>query len=198
MATGIETEIKLTLHSENIPEKLRAITGPAVTRVEQLNRYFRSSSPGETMVRIREESGGLVLTVKGPTTTTERGVFSRTESNEAIPPEWLFQLQAGEIPEGLMSLEAMAGVEGPLLYLGSLRNTRWLFQHQGLNLEVDRTEFPDGDRVDWEVEVETESPVEAAPILDAILTIAGIEATPSRQSKFQKFLDSVGQTETVT
>ena len=143
------------------------------------------------MVRIREESGGVVLTVKGPTTTTEGGVFSRTESNEAIPPEWLFQLQAGETPEGLMALEAMANIEGPLVYLGSLRNTRWLFQHQGLNLELDRTEFPGIDRVDWEVEVETDSPVKAAPILNSILTIAGIEATPSKQSKFQKFLDSI-------
>ena len=125
------------------------------------------------------------------------GSFSRSESSEPFTPEWLFELQAGEIPEGIMSLDAMAGVEGPLLYLGSLRNTRWLFQHQGLNLEVDRTEFPGGDRVDWEVEVETDSPVEAAPILEAILTIAGIEATPSRKSKFQKFLDGVRQRETL-
>jgi len=61
-----ETELKLTLLSDDPLPSLIERLGAPVRVVEQLNRYFEPAAPPKWMVRLREEGGGLLLTVKGP------------------------------------------------------------------------------------------------------------------------------------
>jgi len=184
---GLETEIKLEISADDPPGELERVLGKAARKVEQLNRYFLPARPPGTMVRLREEDGGLLLTVKGSGTTTDSGIAVRPEWNEPVPPEWLFDLASSDGSSLLFRAEIMERVSPPLRYAGQTHNTRWMFGFNRWTLELDRTTYPDGS-VTWETEVETEDTAAALEELKSLLARTGITYRPAREGKFSRLL----------
>lgn len=197
-ASGLEFELKLTLLSDDPLPALEAALGPPARTVEQLNRYFLPAAPEGTMVRVREEGGGLELTVKGKridrvagmdrhTDGSASGVFVRPEINRPIPPEWLFELlDTGTCP-ALLAVEELGGVTAPLRPAGQLYNTRRSFPYKQCTIDIDRTEFPDG-TVTWELELESPDAESVAAEIAAHLSSLGIRHEPSRTGKFSRLM----------
>jgi len=183
----LEVEVKLTLLSPSPLSRFRAVLGPPREKREQLNRYFVPAAPARTVVRVREEGGGLVLTVKTGGERNPNGIFRRPERNLAIPPEWLFSLlETGECDD-LFTDSVMQGVQPPLAYLGQLRNTRHLFNFERWTIELDHTFYSDGEEI-WEVEIEADDAEEALGRVSQWLDAQGIDWQPSVSGKFSLFL----------
>lgn len=191
MDSELETEVKLTLLSPSPLGALRASLGAPKVKKEQLNRYFVPSAPARTVVRVREEGGGLILTVKAGGERDARGIFRRPERNRVIPPEWLFSLlYTGECADLLLD-PVMHGISTPLSYLGQLRNTRYLFSFESWTIELDHTYYPDGEEV-WELEIEAEDAEEALKRVSEWLDLQRIRWEPSASGKFGLFLAKSG------
>ena len=191
MESELETEVKLTLLSSSPLGRFRAALGEPSARKEQLNRYFLPAAPARTVVRVREEGGGLVLTVKTGGERTARGIFRRPERNRVIPPEWLFSLLETGVCAELSAAPVMHGVGTPLTYLGQLRNTRHLFPFESWTIELDRTFYPDGEEV-WELEIEAPDADEALARVSGWLDAQSLRWTPSIAGKFSLFLEKSG------
>ena len=188
MNSELEIEVKLTLLSPSPLSRFRAVLGEPAARREQLNRYFVPTDSARTVVRVREEGGGLVLTVKVGGEHDAAGIFRRPERNQAIPPEWLFSLlETGECA-ALSADPVMHGVGTPLTYLGQLRNTRRLFKFESWTIELDHTFYPDGEEI-WELEIESEDAHKALERVSGWLDAQGLPWRPSTAGKFSLFLE---------
>lgn len=183
----LETEIKLTLLDEDPKPLLEAALGPPRRRIEQLNRYYLPASPKGVVVRLREEDGALILTVKGGGRKTPSGVFIKPEANEVIAPEWLLDAERTDGIPSLFQAGIMEQVTPPLEYVGQSRNTRWLFDLHGYVLELDHTYYPDGSD-SWEIELETDEIDPAMKLLLDLMARASMRCEPSGQGKFARLL----------
>ncbi len=191
----MESELKLELLTADPLGELVARLGEPTRRIEQLNRYFLPAGPSGWVVRFREEAGALVLTVKGPSGSTAPGVmdsgplgsalFVRAEREMSVPSEVLLHLLPGADQAPLFLLPPLEGMAGPLRPAGSCRNTRWVFTYRGFDLELDCTQYPDGSS-GWELEVETDRPSEALPLVSALLSELAISFRPSTKGKFAR------------
>lgn len=190
MTESVERELKWTLQCDDPVAKLSGVLGQPDVQSQQLNRYFLPSQPGKTMVRIREEFGALMLTVKGQGTRTDQGYYVRSECNSPIPPELLFQLQGEGTVSGPDVPACLATLTGPFRFIGFLFNTRRTYDWRGLQLELDHTEYPDGAHV-WELEVETPHPEQVSAQVAGVLTQAGLRWKPSEKGKFSLLLDAL-------
>lgn len=190
MTVEMERELKWTLLSAVPLSALQAVLGRPANEAEQLNRYFLPLSPSGTMVRFREQCGGLLLSVKRGGSRNELGYYVREECNHPVPPEYLFEFQETGGCAELERLECMAGLHGPYEFVGLLLNTRRMWRWEGLEVELDRTEYPDGEMV-WEVEVETDSPEAAAPLLARLLERCGVAWCPSDKGKFGRLREKL-------
>lgn len=183
----LEVELKWTLlHPDPIPELSKELGAP-VRMVEQLNRYFTPEEGPSLMVRLREQGGGLVLTVKRHGTRSEQGVTRRVEHEVVVPVDWLPNMVAGDLSDEMEMQLSRFGVQLPLTYRGSTHNLRWFFRLQDKELTVDRTTFPDGS-TRFELEFEDDAPETMLPTLHALMDRLEIPWKISLRGKFEQFL----------
>jgi uncharacterized protein YjbK len=195
----VESEVKLELLSDDPLAALTEALGKPIQKLEQLNRYFLPASPAGWVVRLREVDGALVLTVKGSESpgglddgSGVAGIFVRAEREARVASDFLLALLPDQDQAPLFELPPMHGLTGPLRPAGSCRNTRWMFPHAGLTLELDRTEYADGSTA-WELEVESDRPKDALAAAVALLNKLAIPFRPSTRGKFARVREKLGK-----
>jgi len=206
MSRPMERELKFRLPSREAYEAVRDALGPPRERLEQTNWYFSPAGPAASSlpplsVRVREEAGRLVLSVKLGRKLT--GAYFETEETEAelSPAEWADVLAGRQEVAALDSPPAriIAGLAVKLRPQGSVRNLRlsWPAEVLGLagggdeELILDATSYPDGS-ADWEIEFETDNPAPAEKAIRALLSRLGIDPEPQEQTKHERFLERTG------
>ena len=195
MSIRREIELKLRLEGRAQYDKLCREMGTPADAWEQINHYFRSEDgriPGEEgVIRIREERGRAVLTVK--LGALKDGLASAQEYEEAwrgpleeMPPSSSAIWENGHA--GLKALEQRFGKCFALVWVGKMVNQRRLYRTaEGLCMEVDASRYSDGEE-DYEVEVETDDPERDRGLLEALLDGMGIRFVPQPATKYQRFL----------
>jgi inorganic triphosphatase YgiF len=180
-----ERELKLDILLDEPAEAMERLFGRPVQVLEQLNRYYVPASPAGVVLRLREEGGGLILTVKGGGQATPEGVFVRQEHEQVIPSEWLPWI-AEDQGRKLIAAAGLGGIlSAPLAYAGQNRNTRRVFRFRQWEVLLDTTDYPDGRRF-HEIEVEHDRPEDARADLTAALDGAGIPWRPAHHGKFAR------------
>lgn len=192
-----EVEIKLALRDAASYELARAALGAPSRVVEQVNHYYETSDGGlraiRGMLRVREGEGAPIVTLK-LRPRLQGGLLEAREVEEVLDPAAWEDVAVGR--RGLESLDALpvrvaldalpAGAR--LLRQGTMRNRRSVHPlSEGLEVELDRTELPDG-TVDHEVEVETDTPADARPRIVALLDGCGAHWEDQPETKYQRFL----------
>jgi len=199
-----EIELKRLLIGEGAAEKLVAALGTDAAHKQQINHVFDTDDfrlkAARHSVRLRFENGTPILTAKGPSRAVGTVTRARTEAESTIDPEVAARILAGAIdPVAALgervSLDAFAelfrGLEEacggrPLRAIGHFENWRRavpvvLPGGLALEVEIDRTRFPDG-HIDEEVEIEVPSD-DMVPAVEAWLNervaAAGITAQTS-------------------
>jgi uncharacterized protein YjbK len=199
MAVRLETELKYRLEGRAEYEKLCRELGDPVDTWEQINHYFQSADgkiPGrEGVIRIREEKGKAVLTVKLGALANGLARAREYEQPWSGPGEQMPPLSKAlwkSRHEGLEVLERRFGGRFPLVWSGRMVNLRKLYRSsQGLCMEVDASRYPDGQE-DYEVEVETEFPERDRALLETLLRDLGIRFAPQTATKYQRFQQHLG------
>jgi len=193
-----ESEIKYSLRGVEDHRKLVGPGGLQESRgLERQENYYLDTldlrlSRERAMLRIRNlAQGGSLLTLKRGS-EIEAGYFRSSELESPLPPgslagilespPTLYQMDLAPVGE----LRSRFG-ELPLRVIGTLVNERRLFQSGGFLVEVDRISFPDGSE-EYEVEVETETPAVARKWLESEFRRLGVNAAPSRETKFARLL----------
>lgn len=199
MSVRRETELKYRLEARAEYEKLCGGLGDPVDAWEQINHYFQSEDgkiPGEEgVIRIRQEKGKAVLTVK--LGALENGLARAREYEQPwsgpadqMPPRSKALWRSRH--EGLEIFQRRLGRQFPLVWVGRMVNLRKLYRYgQSFCMEVDASRYPDGQE-DYEVEVETEFPERDRALLEALLHDLGIGVVPQTETKYQRFLRHLG------
>lgn len=211
-----EIELKRLLIGDGAGDTLVAALGSVGASKQQINHLFDTDDfrlkAARHTVRLRFEDGTPILTAKGPSRRVGTDTRARTEAESAIDQETAARILAGPInpiavlrervsPDAFAELfrgldEARGG--RPLRAIGHFENWRRsvpvvLPDGLALEVEVDRTRFPDG-RVDEEVEIEVPSD-DVVPAVEAWLdervAAAGIIAQTSTP-KVARFFASIG------
>ncbi len=194
----LERELKLRLDGAEAARRLGRVLGVPFETVEQVNLYLetadRQVAAGRSMVRLRREEGRWILTYKRGL-RVQAGYFEAREVEAVLPAGPKTRWSEADLPrlEQLAPLLALRadGVAGGLSVSGQVHNLR--VRHRLSNgdiLELDRTRFP-GDRVDWEVEVETRRPEEVRVLLAGLAEEAGVVLEEQQQTKYERFLEAV-------
>lgn len=156
-------------------------------------------------LRVREVDDCTWLTVKGP--GVQDGDFvRRAEWEQEIPRHHRDLLLAGDATSTAWVVqwlsgrgaEAPAGSGAPLREIAAFSNLRHLgwWEHDGRPWEIalDRSRYPDGSVVyELELELRDQAAAPASAALDALLTAAGVDATPSTVSKRHRLAEALGE-----
>ncbi len=198
--THIERELKLRLADESAWAEVRAALGtPKATR-RQVNTYFdtpdgRLRVARNLMVRVREAGGAVRLQVKDRIEASDGLLTSRERQAELTAAQWEAVHRGRTALTGLhvpLCVALFAEVGAPLHPLGSMVNTRDVFDLSGGYVcELDRTELPGGG-LDFEIEIELVAPAHTLEGARAALeAVAGpLDTTPS-SPKYARFLDAL-------
>ncbi|MFT7622690.1 MAG: inorganic triphosphatase YgiF [Myxococcota bacterium] len=196
-----EREVKLRLPDEAAWAAVRLALSPPVRVLRQVNTYFDTPSGRlrerrDLMVRVREVDGRQWVQVKDRISANDGLLTSRERETELTPSAWQSVHRAVTALTALdnpLCQQLAVEVQDSLHPLGSVINTREVFDlGDGYLAEVDRTELPGG-RVDYEVEIElraehhtTEGAI-AAVEAAAGQALTGGFSTP----KYGRFLDAL-------
>jgi adenylate cyclase class IV len=195
----MEQELKLGLaHPEALDDLLAALPRPRAV-CEQTNHYFVDDagqlSASRTMVRVRVsrrldcDTPDVIVLTRKRRLQAHDGYFIAEEVESPLEPARWAEVLSGQRdlldldPEPLRGL----GLTSPLTCHGVMRNLRHVIDCGGFVLEVDRTELP-GDRVDCEVEVETDDPEGARRLVTARADAAGVALFAQERGKYARFL----------
>ncbi len=180
--------------------------------VLQVNHFFDTQTfrllERRIALRLREEAGRYVLSLKGPAQREDEVLTERLEEEARLGPNDALDVLRGSFsprqalakrlvetnPAALAMLDAALG-EQELHYVGRFENRRTRLsvplaigeRDVPLVFELDRTTF--GERIDHEIEVELDASVDRKAALEALTTLladAGIEwsAAPSKAQRF--------------
>ena len=201
--TLIERELKIRLADENAWADFCASLGVPDRVIRQVNTYFdtrdrRLCVAAERMVRVRETSDSLVITVKDRANVADSLLLSSRERTTPVSKAQWRSVHRGhcaltELPIPLCQ-DLYREVGQHLFPLGSMVNNRRVYTlSEGYIVEVDRTELPAG-RVDFEVEIELrqdDHTTDAALrcLYAAVPTFAG---QPDPTTKYARFLEALG------
>jgi len=164
---------------------------------EQVNHYY--DTPGHDLLRrhmslrVRNEDGALTVSLKRGKGWRE-GYLAGEELEAPVPGtagdfEGADPGQWDVPPIGVLRDEFG---QLDLVRLGTVRNTRRVYRlPEGIRLEVDRTEFPDG-ADEYEVEAEWEDEEEVRRVVAGLLDQWGMQWTPQTKTKHQRFLEHAG------
>ncbi|MDP6942510.1 MAG: CYTH domain-containing protein [Myxococcota bacterium] len=195
----MELELKLGLvDARALPMLLDALPTPTAV-VEQTNHYFVDDggilAARRTMLRVRENrrldvesSVSIVLTLKRRLNAAA-GYFVAEEVECDLATDGWRAVRDGERDLSTLSAPPLAdlAIDTPLRCHGVMRNTRHVIELGGYVLEVDRTELP-GDRVDAEIEVETDDPDGARQLVQARADRAGVQLFDQTLGKYARFV----------
>ncbi|MDE6726378.1 MAG: CYTH domain-containing protein [Oscillospiraceae bacterium] len=174
----IENEFKLMLTEEQYGQLRGAYDFNTIT---QTNHYYDTNdlqmSEKHITVRVRELDGRFFLQMKLPT-----GVdFSRVELSRELD----------ELPDEISGelLRSLSGEELPALKrLGALSTTRSIWEFDGGELDLDRSEY--FGKVDYEAEIEFTDEQAARAVLAEIKKKLGITASSDVcTGKLRRFLE---------
>ena len=208
MTVGVqrERELKLALEDPSALDRLLAALPEPSEVVEQTNRYFVDPDGllqrARLMVRVREErdvsTGALlrvILTLKERARVVD-GYFEAQEHEAPLDPASWDPIRRGEASLLDLDTDALAPLRSlPLVGVlegARMTNVRHRVSLDGFCLEVDRTTFP-GDRVEAEVEVETDQPERARALLLGVARDAGVELRPQSMGKFTRLQRAIGE-----
>lgn len=174
----IENEFKIMLTEKQYERLLSKYDFSTVT---QVNYYYDTGelemSGRRTTVRVRELGGKFFLQVKLP---TDRAL-SRVELSTEL--ETLPETLSGE------TLKALAEIDFPeLRMLGSLKTTRSVWEFDGGEIDLDKSEY--FGKTDYEVEIEFTNEENAREILDEITEF--LKINPNAEvctGKIRRFLE---------
>ncbi|MBQ7503200.1 glycosyltransferase [bacterium] len=199
-AEPVERELKFKLGKEAW-QRLRSLCGgKAEPRVlEQTNIYFDSYDAyfacRRSMLRLRRENGRYFFVYKRGL-NLQAGYFQAVEIEEEVGESAAAELRCGRIGELATTRVWRQAVEdgfrGELQAVGSVRNVRevWPISVFGLDggekLELDHTEFADGD--EYELEIETVRPEYIKGKLSAELGLASPDCQEQKRTKYERFL----------
>ncbi|MGQ9590013.1 MAG: NYN domain-containing protein [Planctomycetota bacterium] len=201
----VEREVKFAIPSREDFLRLRDSPewGAPGRTVRQFNYYFdtgdRLLGQNRILLRIREDAGpsGRRCTVTWKCgRETAPGVFESEEIEEEIPAAALdaARRDPGKLweisPRVAAALSERIG-RRPLGLAGSLENERTRREVGGWILELDRTSFPDGSE-NYELEIETDRPLEAKAWAEREVEGKGIRLAPERRTKYERLLARVG------
>jgi uncharacterized protein YjbK len=191
MDRHLEVELKWALTVEShaaLGQRLAGLLGvPA--RLAQENRFFdtadRRLRAAAMNIRIRRENATVILTCKRRAGHQHPGLSSHDE--------WEAELPAGTImpPVEMLPAPVRAAVAGaPLECLGGFANLRlaWTVSEAGRHelLCLDATSFTN--RIDYELEIETDQPEASHAHWAQRLAVWGIPWQPQAKTKFARFL----------
>ena len=194
----MEQELKLGLvHPEALDDLLAALPRPRAV-CEQTNHYFVDEAgqlkSSRTMVRVRvsrrldSEAPDVITLTRKRRLEAKEGYFIAEEVEAPLDPAAWASVQAGT--QGLLDLDPEPlrdlALTAPLICHGIMRNVRHVIDCEGFVLEVDRTELP-GDRVDCEVEVETDDPEGARHLVTTRAKAAGVALFAQERGKYARF-----------
>lgn len=203
-STGQEVELKRLLVGDSAAEKLIGLLGAVAADKRQLNHVFDTADGRlrrqRYSVRLRFEDGCPILTAKGPGRRVSGDTAVRDEAEATIDERLARDILAGardpvqvlrqRVPAGAFEplwrglAEARGGL--PLETMGAFENRRRVVPVRlpsgvALEVEIDRTRFPDGHEDD-EVEIELPSHELAAEVEDwlaARASEAGVATAPA-------------------
>lgn len=201
----MEQELKLALERPDELERLLAELPRPRAVIEQRNHYFvdpeGKTREARVMVRVREERRRDAAAAPRPVRLTlkqrrrvEAGVFLADERECDVEDALWAAVQAGELDLAqapvvlLQDLAAELGLRA-LQRHAVMTNLRHVIELGGYTLEVDRTELP-GERVDAEVEVETEDPEGARSLVLEVAARAGVTLYEQTLSKYARLLSA--------
>ncbi len=195
--TERETEIKLLL-SQSGAEKLSSILGEPIREKTLVNQYFVAQAAVERrdwVLRLRSEGDKRTLTLKIGREVAP-GLFDSIEVSEQVtetePVHWESTSTLRRFREEISN--------APIRLLGETKTLRRVCRAPlaGARFwEIDQTLYPDG-TLFWELEIEICSdqgqPSDGSSLPEMIrewLVQHGIENSPSRKTKYARFLDSL-------
>lgn len=199
MGEHLEIELKWGLDAAGhatLAGALERLLGPP-RRLSQDNRFFdtadRRLRRALLNLRLRRENDALLMTCKGRGGIGAAGEHRHIEWEEWLDPTRWNDITRGPLdPAGLPLPEPVRQAlgDGMLQPLGGFANLRLEFRHPGnpaALLCLDRTDFP-GQRIDYELEIETAAPQRHAAEWRAHLEAWGVAITPQMMTKFARFL----------
>ncbi|MEP0827360.1 MAG: CYTH domain-containing protein [bacterium] len=199
-----ETEIKIDLAFDFNYQKLLTFFPGEKKILKQDNYFFDSAdrllSRSGWVLRLRLEEERASLTLKGTASESRDGLAIRPE----ISARWDYQRARQSIAEGISSAEILplsivqqakmpvAGIrlETMIHFMNYRVSIPQLLANLDLILEIDRTEFDNGD-IDYELEVEIPGATHYDPVIKELENLLGHLEIPLKfhtQSKFARAL----------
>lgn len=203
MGEHLEIELKWGLDASGhatLASELELLLG-APRRLTQDNRFFdtadRRLRRAMLNLRLRRENDALLMTCKGRAGIGNAGEHRHTEWEEWLDPTWWVDIDGGRLDAARLPLPdhvRQSLGDGALQALGGFSNLRLEFHHPGQPgalLCLDRTDFL-GQRIDYELEIETTAPEQHASEWRTRLNTWGVAITPQMMTKFARFLTLSG------
>ncbi|KAG2498010.1 hypothetical protein HYH03_004268 [Edaphochlamys debaryana] len=196
----MEVEVKIRLPDRAAYDKVAVALGRDKGGVKasyaQANYFFdgpnRELNSRRVVLRLRTYNGDqkATITIKGKQ-VLENGIGTASEVEEDVAPAKAPGYLAA--PSAMLAevplVKSMANKFGvtSLVGLGGFKNQRDCFDWEGHTLELDETVFEHG--ILYEIEVETDKPVELRTKLEAFLSALGVPFSYSQTSKFANFIN---------
>jgi uncharacterized protein YjbK len=188
----VEREVKLRIRDRAGFERLLAAVAPLRT-LHQVNRYFdtpsRSLAAEGAAVRVREEEGRVVLTVKSGARRGPGRVEVEEWECDLDPVAWR-AIELGEAPLATVAFEPLERVRAgrPLVLVGRLENTRLEARApDGTLFQLDETRFPWGE-TDYELEIESDDVAGALAAAKELLAKLGVAFDEHVRTKQERLL----------
>ena len=199
----MEQELKLRLMDRKDYELLERKLGVAERETDQVNSYLDTPDGAlarlQIMARIRDEDGSRRFTVKWG--ADHGGGYFQAEEEEADlrarSPEDAVESGEAALTLAYLCPPARTLDLSRLRILGSMRNRRKRFHVDGFELELDHSEYDDGNE-DFEVELETSRPDDAWKLVSRLLEESDAQAEPQTLTKYQRFLNHAAKNASVS
>lgn len=192
-----EIELKYVIPDKSEYERLLGIFGQSIQHYAQVNYYFDTDGMAVLakggMLRIRQQNHQYYMTLKYQLTRS-KGYYTVTNVETEISEKlfidivnhnrWdVFLHHSNSVTTALWNLIP----ETPLTCLGILRNQRSVCFREGLQLEIDYSQYSDGYE-DFELECETQEEAKARSVIARINQLHRLHLMPQQQTKFERFL----------
>jgi len=193
MSSHLEIELKWALGAADhgrLGERLHAMLGPPRV-LSQLNRFFDTRDSRLRRVglnvRLRREGSALLLTCKRRLPPRDGAHCHDEWECQLSPVLWQTLEQPGLAQRLPLPSHVLAALDGEALVgLGGFGNERLEYHHGQELVCLDRTDF--AQRIDQELEIETNEPARSHMEWRQRLLGWGIEASQQGLSKFARFL----------
>jgi uncharacterized protein YjbK len=189
-----ESELKLSIPGVSDFDRLQDRLGEPEEIKRQVNHYY-DTAHGDLLqrsqcLRLREENGRFILTLKRG--RGWKNGYLDADEFELILPRRIHDPESFDPRRWDSSLarllEAAIG-SAPLVWVGAVRNTRWVYPlPNGMRLELDATVFP-GERIEYELEAEWHDEEEVREAVTRLLDSSGVGWVPQTKTKHQRFLE---------